>query len=99
MKQDTLETWLLRRQPAIPSAFLPHLQEAAGPFRGVPDLLERGVDALNRALHHPGRQRDAAFHLLAADALLTYACELVSEETDVTAGLEELLAGMRSRLR
>jgi hypothetical protein len=39
----------------------------------------------------PGRVRASAFHLLAADALLTYACEAAMEEADPRAELLETL--------
>jgi hypothetical protein len=44
---------------------------------------------------HPGRVRENAFHLLAADALLTYACEAALESDDPEAALlRSLEAGL-----
>ena len=56
-----------------------------------------GVEALSRALEKPGRNRETAFELLAADAFLTYACEAVAQEADVGAGLEGLLERLGDR--
>ena len=71
--------WLDAREPAPPL----ELQEwLAVPDRGlsvVEALVEGGAEALEQALERPGRDRDAAFYLLAADALLTYACEATVE--------------------
>ena len=47
-------------------------------------------------LARPGRDREGAFHLLAADALLTYACEASAGEEDVERSLVDLLELLRS---
>ncbi len=44
-----------------------------------PDL-RRAADALLAEAKHGGAGRDTALTLLAADALVTYACEMVAEE-------------------
>lgn len=48
-----------------------------GPAHAV--LAESARVRLDAARLRPGRDRDAAFELLAADALLTYACEAALE--------------------
>jgi hypothetical protein len=45
---------------------------------------------LASALSKPGRVREAAFDLLTADALLTYACEAALEGEDPAAALARL---------
>jgi hypothetical protein len=52
--------------------------EAAVAAHG-PDL-RRAADALLAEAKHGGPGRDTALTLLAADALVTYACEKVAEE-------------------
>ena len=50
-----------------------------------------GLAALDQARGRPGRIRDTAFQLLAADALVTYACEAALEEGDPLAALRAIL--------
>lgn len=59
---------------------------AAAPPATAVQLAEAALDCLRAALA-AGRGRPAAVHLLAADALLTYACEAAAE-----AGPDALLA-------
>ena len=99
MSQVTLEDWLRRRIPPIPAPFLPHLLEGRGEVFRPLDLESRGVASLAKALGKPGRDREAAFHLLAADAFLTYACEALAHEPDPRAALETLLGGLGDRFR
>jgi hypothetical protein len=47
--------------------------------------------ALEESLARPGRIRESAFQLLAADALVTYACEAALEERDPRAALRAIL--------
>jgi hypothetical protein len=47
--------------------------------------------ALDAALSLPGHQREGAFHLLAADALFTYACEAALEAEDAEGALRSIL--------
>ena len=98
----TLEEWLSSRVPEIPAPFLPFLlPETEAPFHpGV--LTANAGDSLDRALQESGRGREAAFHLLAADAFLTYACEVASENPpgdDLPGELEALLARFGERFR
>lgn len=89
-----VRVWLEERLDDVPGEFLPwlDLEEGSDGDETVREALaRRGVDALSEALARPGRNRTAAFHLLAADAYLTYACEAVVEESDVETGLIEIL--------
>jgi hypothetical protein len=100
MKTETLEQWLLGRPPRIPSAFLPHLLERdGGLFQGSSQLEAAGVSRITRALEQPGRNRTAAFDLLAGDAFLTYACEALAREEDPGEGLSLLLHEIGGRIR
>jgi hypothetical protein len=47
--------------------------------------------ALDETRANPGRVRQSAFHLLAADALVTYACEAALDEADPSAALRTIL--------
>lgn len=56
------------------------------------ELGTRGVRALREALERSGRDREAAFRLLAADAFLTWACEAAVElEEEPRPALRQLL--------
>ena len=58
----------------------------------VADLVRAANGALERALAEPGRGRAAAFDLLVADALITYACEAALEGDDPGAELDRLVS-------
>lgn len=65
---------------------------SGGPEAGLSrELGDRGVRALRDALERPGRDREAAFRLLAADAYLTWACEAAVEREEPEAALRGLL--------
>ena len=68
--------------------------EPAGEGPGsVRRRLERaGLAALDAARAAPGRERDSAWALLMADALLTYAAEAALAEDDPDAALEAMMA-------
>jgi hypothetical protein len=53
--------------------------------------LERGMQALAAALERPGRIRDGAFALLAADGLLTYAVEVAARASNPEIALRKIL--------
>ncbi len=100
MTAMNLEAWLSERTPDVPGQFLPFLLEAGGEASAEPDQLGRiGVDCLAKALSSPGRDRGAAFELLTGDAYLTYACEALTEETDVGRGLNALIERLGMRFR
>ncbi len=54
-------------------------------------LMVAGLLHLDEAVARPGRDREAAYQLLAADALITYGCEAASEADDVRGVLREAL--------
>ena len=100
MNSEMREQWLGGRTPRIPTLFLPYLLGREGGTFSGPDQLEAdGAEAILRALKLPGRNRTAAFDLLAGDALLTYACEAMTEEADPRGGLELLLRRLGGRFR
>ena len=88
-----LKDWLKTRKPSVPEAFLPYLLGKGVEVGSQQDLTSLGLQALSSALEEAGKSREGAFHLLSADAFLTYACEMVAEvECDVGGGLEEVLS-------
>lgn len=92
---SSLRDWLGSRRPRPPLDLDPWLEDVSveGPHDLV--LTNAGRAALRRAMAHPGRVRENAFHLLAADALLTYACEAALESDDPEAALlRSLEAGL-----
>ena len=99
MTNKELEVWLQAREPRMPDPFLPHLLESGGEISGAGGLVERGAEALGRALERPAGNHAAAFQLLSADAFLTYACEAVVQDGDVPRGLEEILGRLGDRFR
>jgi hypothetical protein len=97
--------WLAARLPAPPVALADRIvaavrateaaYRAPGASRTLPTLLgDAGVDLLRSTLRHSGD--DVALDLLAADALLTYACEAAAELGDeALARLHEELSPAR----
>jgi len=98
MAEEGLEAWLRSRTPGAPDRFLPHLLREGSGSVDPWGLASRGETALRRALESPGRVRTAAFHLLVADAFITWACEAMAREADVGSGLESLLEALGDRL-
>ena len=101
---DSAIDWLATRTPPAPEELKAWLKISDGgkdPDGGVdPDgglasvaesLLKAGLLRLEEAVARPGRDREAAYRLLAADALITYGCEAASEEADVRRVLREVL--------
>lgn len=87
--------WIRRLQPPVPPEVAVLLVlpgdvpgEGVGPSTEM--LAEGAVDALDRALAGSG-SRDAAWHLLGADALLTCACETALERPRADGTLEALI--------
>ena len=99
MSEQTVEAWLSRRTPGIPPAFLPRLLGYGEDDASWPGLSQRGEEALKEALRTPTGNRENAFHLLAADAFLTYACEALARVEDVEAGLNNLLERLGAEFR
>ncbi len=59
-------------------------------------LLMAGLLHLEEAVTRPGRDREAAYRLLAADALITYGCEAASEAADIRGVLREVFGRVSS---
>ena len=92
---DDLKEWVADREPPAPEELRRWLEP--GPSQGSSVSEELGDAAahhVDEVLKLLGRNREAAFHLLAADALLTYACEAAAGEEDT----EAVLTGLLDRL-
>ncbi len=90
---ETVSDWLDRRRPAAPEELdrrlRPHVAGSAPPLEALVSATE---SALGAVLGAPdSRERAAAYELLAADALLTYACEAAIEGAHPEAALEGVL--------
>lgn len=81
------------RTPPAPPALAEWMERFGGASPGADGeaLWTAALRALEEALARPGRSRDGAYALLAADALLTYAVEDAVDLDDPEAALEELL--------
>jgi hypothetical protein len=99
MAEKTMESWLRRRRPEVPPALLHQLLAGDDGLASPEALALRGSAALKKALDTPGGHRDRAFHLLAADAFLTYACEALAGTENVESGLEDLLTRLGAEFR
>lgn len=86
-----VQAWLAAREPSPPAALVEHLVVPTEHGPQVALLAAEARRMLDEAVRRPGRRRDAAFLLLGADALFTYACEAAAEEEDVEAALREVL--------
>lgn len=92
--------WLTRQLAAAPPSLAERLRAAVeGSVEGGSGALaEAALERLRAAALSPDRDRETAYQLLAADALLTYACQAAAEEgpaalralTDKYAALIEL---------
>jgi len=89
--------WLAGREPAPPLELQEWLALPDDDLPLVDALAEAGRVCLERAQRRPGRDREAAFHLLAADAFFTYACEAATETEDVEAALRGVLSRIGTR--
>ena len=89
-----VDGWLADRLDEVPEELRTWL-EAEHADGGEPEvtdeLIRRGLAALAGAMARPGRDRKAAFRLLAADAYLTYACEAALEDSEPEPALRELV--------
>ena len=95
---DSPIDWVATRTPPAPDELKVWLKipddgsDPDGGVASVPEsLLRAGLLHLEEALGVPGRDREAAYQLLAADALITYSCEGASEAADVRGVLREIL--------
>lgn len=86
------DSWLAGRRPASPFELAAAVREKLSGVdeRGseLADTLSEAAKAcLRRVQARGGRAREAAFDLLAADALVTYACEAALAADDPDAAL------------
>ncbi len=91
-----VDRWLAARRPASPRelAVVLHEELSAIEERAVvtADAMSEVARAcLQRARSRSGRTREAAFALLTADALVTYACEVALESDDPDAALLDIV--------
>ena len=88
--------WMEARRPRPPADLGARLRGELMRSGAETDVVERLLVAAGAALEHslrqPGRVRAAAFDLLAADALVTYACEAALEGDSADAALERLVS-------
>lgn len=96
-----VSAWLSDRRPPAPQGLRRAVEGAlagADDDRALLATLDVAArDRLDEARRRPGRVRESAFALLAADALVTYACEAALELEDPEAALEMLLAVGQAR--
>ena len=100
---SALLDWLAERRPEAPEALARRVVEsvsegsAGSADVGADVLLSAARVQLRETLVRPGRVREAAFHLLVADALVTYACEAALETEHPAEVLRRLVeAGRRA---
>lgn len=81
------------RSTGIPSELLCWIERFGGARleSGGEALTEAALRALDHAIARPGRERETAFALLAADALMTAAVECLAEADDPEARMRELV--------
>ena len=85
---SSVDAWLRERRPRPPDVLAASLEGPDVPGAERHQVLaERAVRALDRARAAPGPVRPSAFDLLAADALLTYACEAALETSEPSGAL------------
>lgn len=92
-----IRAWLDGRRPEAPAELRTAIEDAVGGASSgsMQDVLDLGTQgSLASALARPGRVRESAFHLLAADALLTYACEAALESEEPGPALTAILDGL-----
>jgi hypothetical protein len=94
--------WLTPRMEGAPGELRKRMLDATA-WSGAPDiansraLLAAALTCLDDALEL-GNERAAALELLAADALLTAACEAAAEEDDMSAFVVEASAQLARRV-
>ena len=83
--------WLEAAGPPAPEEFASWLEPSDDVDVSPEALAREAASALTETLRRLGSGREGAFHLLAADAWATYACEAAADETDVPRALERVL--------
>jgi hypothetical protein len=96
--------WLEHRSPPAPDGLRKRMvrelggaggREAVGVEGPATALGAAAMAALTRAMSVGGADRDVAMDLLAADGLLTYACEAAAEEEDPGLAIDAILSHFR----
>ena len=91
-----LAAWLEARRPSAPADLAERVTRSAreqpADVDRISALVREACDRLDAARARPGRVRESAFELLAADALVTYACEAALETDDPVVSLREILS-------
>ena len=87
-----VDTWLAERSPPAPADLVTALRPLADGPSLDGSLMKAGISRLDEARAQPGRDRESAFRLLEADALLTYGCEAAVESDDPDVALRRILA-------
>jgi hypothetical protein len=83
--------FLAARAVRTPAALEARLLGGVRPGEATWVLAEQAMEELARSRAAAGRVRESAWHLLVADALLTYACEAALDGADPPRALEDLL--------
>jgi len=97
MAKMPLRDWLESREPRVPAAFLGQLLPDEAEAVDISSLVGLGQAALKRSLTAKGKERRAAFDLLAADAFITYACEHAARASDVDSAFVQILDSVGGR--
>jgi len=82
---------ITERTPPPPAPVVAWVERFGSAAPGVSCLCDRGARALAAALDTPSGKREAAWALLAADALLTWAVEDAADAPDPAAALDRVL--------
>jgi hypothetical protein len=88
-------TWLDERLPPIPKEFRGRLRRESGEGGTTDGLTRAAIEDLRVALARPGRDRGAAFYLLASDAYASYACEAAAQAETVEPVLLQILEAVQ----
>lgn len=86
-----VRAFLAARTPRPPAALEAWLAAGAAAGEAAAGMASQALAELARSRASAGRVRDSAWHLLAADALITYACEAALNGSDPPGALEDLL--------
>lgn len=93
---SAVDLWLSDRRPTPPRSLKPALRMTRDGASIIEALTLEGCDRMRQASARLGAVRDSAFHLLAADALVTYACEAALEAEDPGEALSMTLQAVAS---
>jgi hypothetical protein len=83
--------FLTTRDPRPPEALEARLLAGVRSGEATRGFTEQALDELAGSRAAAGKARESAWHLLAADALITYACEAALDGADPPRAFEDLL--------